>query len=365
MQINWSPLTCIFNNNPPGTCVVGVPGAGKSFFLENVAANVIEQGARLFVLDAKNDMIPLKYMYPDIDLIDVNDISPGSLDPFQVFGKDIDTTTLLTVTEIIVGELTPDQKLAITPIINDFVNRVKNGKVSDTSFRKFTDYLFANQNVHAQMVGNSLQINENSKYGPLIFGEAGVKNKKIKMKTKSTIISILGMTLPSGSAKPKPDELVNAAIVYIICKMIKDLLVKKNPNDKTPTLFMLDECHMLLRSQAIADIIDEFLVLGRSLGICLVLASQNVTHFSEDIAQLVSTKIAFRLSKKETEEFFDLFDTSTSGEELDKGEIMDIVPRLKTGYCLMIDARGRGGVFHVTSNFGSEMSSNPLTKNRK
>lgn len=365
MQINWSPITCIMENMPPGTVVVGTPGAGKSFFLENVAANTIEQGARLFVLDAKNDMIPLKYMYPDIEIIDVNDISPGSLDPFQVFGKDIDTTTLLTVVEIITGELTADQKLAITPIINDFVMRVKNNKVGDTSFRKFTDYLFANQNVHAQMVGNSLQINENSKYGPLIFGEVGVKNNKVKMHKKNTIISILGMSLPSGSSKPKPDELVNAAIVYIICKMVKDLLVKKNPNDKTPTLFMLDECHMLLRSQAISDIIDEFLVLGRSLGICLVLASQNVTHFSEDIAQLVSTKIAFRLSKKETEEFFDMFDNSTVGQQLDKGEILDIVPRLKTGYCLMIDSKHRGGVVHIKSSFGDDMSSNPLVKARK
>ena len=289
MKIQWSPITCIHENNPPGTIVCGVPGSGKTYSLLNISANVIEQGARLFALDAKNDLIPLTYLYPDIRLIDVNDIQPDSLDPFLVFGKDIDTTTVLTIVEIICGELNSDQKLAVTPIINDFVLRVQRGVNEGVTLLKFADYLYANQNIHAQSIGNTLKINQNSKYGPLIFGEIGVSSKKLNLENKNTVISILGMALPSGASHPRADEMVNSAIVYIICKMVKELLVKKNKNDKTPTLFVLDECHMLMRSDAITDIIDEFLVLGRSLGLAVLMASQNVTHFPSSIAQLVST----------------------------------------------------------------------------
>lgn len=367
MEINFSPLTCIFENRPPGTLITGVPGSGKTYLLQNLAANTIEQSARIFVLDAKNDMLPVAKLFPNIKVVDVNNITPGSLDPFLVFGNDVDVATILTVVEIMSGELTPEEKHAITPIIQDFVNKVRLNRVGKgASFREFVDYLYQNPNQHAQMVGNSLFLNENSKYGPLIFGDIGQKNNKLRLKNQSTIISILGMALPSGSKHIKPDEMVNAAIVYIICKMIKDLLVKKDKNDKTPTLFMLDECHMLLRSSAIADIIDEFLVLGRSLGVAVCMASQNVTHFPSSIAQMVSNKICFRLSKQESEEFFQLFNNTSGRNELAVSESIDIVTRLKTGYCFCIDGKNRVGFLHVLTNYGDEfLSSNPLEKKNR
>ena len=83
-------------------------------------------------------------------------------------------------------------------------------------------------------------------------------------------------------------------------------------------------------------------------------------------AQLVSTKICFRLSKQESSEFFDMFNNSSKGQELSVQESIDIVTRLKTGYCFMIDSRNRSGIIHITSNFPQEsLTSNPLLKKNR
>lgn len=345
-------------NRSNGTVIVGRPGGGKSFCMLNMAANCLEAGCNVFVLDAKNDMLPLKNLFPDLGVTDVNNIAPGSLDPFLVF-EDVDATIILTIVEMLCGELDSTQKLAITPIISDFVSRIRHGE-QNTTFKAFADYLYSNDKVEAQTIGNQLLLNAESAYGPLIFGETGKVSRGLKLTSPSRIISIFGMALPSGSNIPKPDELLNAAIVYIICRMIEDLLKKKK--NKIPTVLMLDECHMLMRSSAIEDVIDEFLVLGRSLNVAVVMASQNVTHFRQDMAQQIATKFAFQLSKRESEEFFQLFDTSSSDKQLDLANSIDLVARLSTGYCFIIDSSGRAGVVHIDSNYGSDFSSNPLMK---
>lgn len=363
-EVFFSPFTAIHENFPPGTLVVGQPGGGKSYCLLNIAAGAMESGGTLFVLDAKNDMLALRNIFPNIKVTDVNNISPGSLDPFLVF-PDVDSTVILTITEMMTGKLETEQKLAVTPIIGDFVRRAKSG--APATFRDFSDYLYRNENKHAQAIGNSLILISESKYGKLIFGEPGKRSRALKLNNESRIISILGMELPSGSNIVKTDEQFNAAVIYIICRMIKALLTNKSKNgkivDKTPTVFVLDECHMLMRSQAIADIIDEFLVLGRSLGVSVLLASQNVTHFPDSISQYVSTKICFRLSKKEANEFFHMFDMSANGKELDLSETIDIATRLKTGYCFFIDKENRCALVHIESAYDSgDITSNPLMK---
>lgn len=365
-EIFFSPVTSVLSNRSPGTVVVGQPGSGKTFCMLNIAAGCLEQGCHIFVLDAKNDMLALRNIFPNVRVTDVNHISPGSLDPFLVF-QGIDVTVILTIVEILCGDLSSEQKLAITPIIGDFVKRAK---IGTTSFRDFADYLYQSQNVHAQTIGNSLLLHSNTKYGGLIFGEPGKRSRGMRLNNDNRIISIFGMSLPSGSTSAKPDEMLSSAIVYIICKMMKDILTKKSVNgkivDRTPTVLFLDECHMLMRSQAISDIIDELLVLGRSLGVSVCMASQNVTHFDDKIAQLVSTKITFKMSKKEASEFFEMFDNTTATNELNTAECIENVTRLKTGYCFIIDSKERCALMHVTSPYDTgDLTSNPLLKKQR
>lgn len=380
-DVFWSPITAITSKNmssskSPGTIVVGQPGSGKSFTLINIAANSLEQGCNVFALDAKDDLLVLKRIFPDMKTTDVNKISAGALDPFAVF-DDVEPQVITTVIEIICGKLDSMQKLAITPIISDFITKHKaSGIGRRVTFRDFADYLYQNENDNARAIGNQLLLAGDSTYGKLLFAEPGTVAKTFSMSKESRIISILGMNMPLSEAEPKPDEAINLAIIYIICKMIKDLLTrskkskpslfgKKQEVDKTPTVLILDEAHILMKSQAISSVIDELLVLGRSLGIAVVLASQNVTHFPTTMSQHLSTKICFKMSKSEAEEFFDMFNNSSSTKSLDVADVIETVTRLNVGYCVMIDSSERCGLVHVTSNYDTgDITSNPLFKKR-
>lgn len=362
-EVFFSPITSVHENKSPGCVLCGRPGGGKSFCMVNMAANALDSGCNVFILDAKNDTLPLKNLFPSIKVTDVNNIAKGALDPFLVF-EDVDATMIITIVEMLCGSLDNSQKLAITPIISDFVTRVRlNNDPERDNFRSFAEYLFAKDNEAARAVGNQLLLNADSKYGPLLFGEQGKVSRGLKLTNESRIISILGMQLPSGSSIPKPDELVNAAIIYIICRMIKNILTRNKEASKTPTVFMLDECHMLMRSVAIEDIIDEFLVLGRSLNVAVVMASQNVTHFRRDMAQQISSKFAFQLSVQEAQEFMNLFGLASKDRQVDIENSVNIISKLQTGYCFVIDSNGRASVIHIDSNYDKNMlSSNPLEK---
>lgn len=357
-QIAFSPITAPVTNNPPGTLITGVPGSGKSFFMLNLAANSLEQSARVLVLDAKNDMLALKNVFPDINTTDINKISAGALDPFVTF-PDVDTATILTIVQMLCGSLSDAQLTAITPKANDFVKRARSG--GSATFKDFANYLYADKNENSQNVGNRLLMNENTPHGKLLFGEVGKVRRGLSLGDKSRIISLLGLKMPSDSNSIKPDEAVDSVIIYILCKLLHDTLTRSAT--KQPVVLFFDECHMLMKSDAIRNEIQDILILGRSLNIGVVMASQNVTHFPSDIAQLVSSKFTFKMSKRECEEFFRMFDNTTAGQSLDVGEAIDVITRLKTGYCFMIDQKERPALIHIESNYDSgDLTSNPLFK---
>lgn len=370
-EIFFSPINSVLSNKAAGTIVVGQSGAGKTFCLVNIAASALEQGCNIFALDAKNDMLALRNLYPGIKVTDVNKIAPGSLDPFLIF-HEVDTTMILTIVEIICGKLSTEQKLAVTPIIGDFVNKAK--LTHTANFRDFANYLYQNQNPAAQAVGNQLLINANTQYGPILFGEPGVRSRGIMVGRESRIISIFGMPLPTGTSTPRADEMLSSAIVYIICCMLRNILTRKNVNKKQkgaeqekkrPALLIFDECHILMRSNEIKDIIDELLVLGRSLNVGVIAASQNVTHFDEKLAQHFSSKFTFKMSKREAAEFFELFNNTTTENELDISECIEVTTRLKSGYCFFIDNKERCTLIHIVSPYDTgDITSNPLFKKR-
>jgi hypothetical protein len=364
-EVFFSPITSVLRNMPPGTLVVGVPGAGKSYALLNIAANSLEQGANVFALDAKNDMLNLRNVFPSMKVTDVNNIAPGSLDPFLTLEK-VDATTIMTIIELICGNFDAVQRSEVIPIVKDFVQQNNEGRA--VTFSALATQLFRSENKFVRGVAVTLQTAAESAYGPLLFAPLGSRPRGLKFSNESRIISILGMELPSSDEHTKPDEQFNAAVVYIICKMMRDLLKKKKNGqelvDNTPTVLILDELHMLLRSEAIASVVDELLVLGRSLRLSIILASQNVTHFPKGIAQYVSSKMCFRLSKREASEFFAMFDISNNGKELDTGETIDLATRLKTGYCFYMDLENRCSLVHITSQYPvGAFSSNFLEKN--
>lgn len=356
-SIQFSPFTSIFENKASGTVIFGSPGAGKTFFLLNIIANSLMMEQRFFAIDPKNDLGVLSDIFPNVEYIDINNVKPGSLNPFVVINN-LDTNTLSSIISIICGGLTDDQIISITPIINDFINRYK--KTNDkVSFSDVADYLYANDNVQAQAVGTKLQIHRDSKYGPLLFETS---EDTICFDKESKIISLHGMDLPKAQdSKMTEEQKFNSGIVFIICKMLRDLLTSGG----YPTMFVMDEAHIALKNPSFSSIIDEFLVLGRSLNVPTILATQNPTHVPQSISQLVASKFCFRSSTNEASAFLNMFFNKDGDNMADFDSIVYQIGQFNSGQCFYIDSWNRTGVFKVTSLFGDDITSNPLSKKRK
>lgn len=365
-SIQFSPFTSIFENKSAGTIIIGKPGSGKTFFLLNLMANAIMMEQRVFMIDPKDDGGVLADVFPDdFEYIDINNINPGALNPFKVINN-LDTNTLVSIISIICGGFSNEESVAVTPIVNDFVNQ--NRFSNDMSFSNIVDYLYSNDNIYAQTVGTKLQIHRDSKYGPLLFGtNTSDKTNNFLLlgsssKNKSKIISLHGMNLPkTSSGQMTEEQKFNSAVVYIICRMLKDILTE----GKYPTLFVLDEAHIAFQNPSFASIIDEFLILGRSLNVATLLASQSVSHYPKTITQLIASKFCFKSSTQEASDFLRSFYNQDSDDLADFDSIVYTIGQFNTGECLLIDDENRSGIFKVTSLMSENITSNPLLKKRK
>ena len=134
-------------------------------------------GQRVIAIDPKNDFNKLYNVNPNIEIIDINDIRPGALNPFEFLKKvekdgtvkNIDSPTLMTIIELLTGKLDQDTKIAITPIVQDFIKK-SNMTHQYYDMQDVADYLFANKRKEAQAVGTVLKMYEDSKFGKL-FGK--------------------------------------------------------------------------------------------------------------------------------------------------------------------------------------------------
>lgn len=373
--IKWSPTTAQMVNNAPGTIVVGSPGSGKTFALLNIAANCLGMGQRVIAIDPKNDFDKLYNVNPSINIIDINKIRPGALNPFEFLKKIdekgrvkfIDTATLMTIIEIMCGKLDRNTIIGITPIVTDFVTKAKTtGDYYD--MQDVADYLYANQNESAQTVGTMLKMFEDNKYGKLLFTRETNVKPLVLSATDSMVISLHGLSLPDYSKKPEDydaNERFTSAILYIITTKLLDILSGDN---KVPTTLICDEAHLLFGNKEMGAIIDRFLVLGRSLNVATVLASQGISHFPKGIANYITTKFMFKSSMEEAQLFLDAFDTSkiNPSSAIDVDSIVSSATNFPTGTCFMIDRLNRNGIIRIKSIYDvSLLTSNPFAKKRK
>lgn len=354
------------------TVVVGSPGSGKTFALLNIAANCLGMGQRVIAIDPKNDFDKLYNVNPAIKIIDINNIRPGALNPFEFLKKVdsegnvtyIDVPTLMTIIELLTGKLDKKTSIAITPIVSDFVTRAKNNN-EYYDMQDIADYLFANISEEAQAVGTNLKMYSGSGYGELLFTRESNVKPLVLSATDSMVISLHGMSLPDYSKKPEDydaNERFTSTILYIICRKLYDIL---NTKSRIPTTLICDEAHLLFCNREMSNLIDKFLVIGRSLNVATVLASQGISHFPESTANYVTTKFMFKSAINDAEEFLDRFDTSKFGGSvaIDKESILGAVTNFPTGTCFMIDRLNRNGIIRIKSIYDVKLlTSNPFEK---
>lgn len=371
--VRWSPTTAQMVNNAPGTIIVGAPGSGKTFAILNFGANCLATGQRVIAIDPKNDLDKLHNIYP-INIIDINKIRPGALNPFEFLKKVdkngnvtfVDTTTIMTIIEILCGKLSRDIIINVTPIVTDFVTRARNtGEYYD--MQDIADYLYSNQSESAQQVGTLLKMFEDNPYGKLIFTRETNVQPLVLSPTDSMVISLHGLSLPDYSKKPEDydaNERFTSAILYIITSKLLDIL---SNDSKIPTTLICDEAHLLFGNKEMGAIIDKFLVLGRSLNVATILASQGISHFPDGIANYMTTKFMFKSSMEEAKLFLEKFDTSkiNPAAALDINSIIAAATNFPTGVCFMIDRLNRNGTIKIESIYDINLlTSNPFDKQR-
>ena len=370
--IKWSPTTAQMVNNAPGTIVCGSPGSGKTFALLNFAANCLGMGQRVIAIDPKNDFNKLLNVNPNVEIVDINDVRPGALNPFTFLQKEkdgeiqhLDTSTLMTIIELLCGKLDKNIIIDITPIIQDFVTRYKQkGEYQD--MQDVADYLFANKSDSARAIGTQLKMYEDNPYGKLLFTrETNVEPLQLS-ESSSMVIVLHGLSLPDYNKKPEDydaNERLTTTILYIITTKLNHILSGDNI---IPTTLICDEAHLLFGNKQMAEIIDKFLVLGRSLNVATILASQGISHFPDGISNYITTKFLFKSSIDEAEAFLERFNTSKVDGTIDVDSIVGAVANFPTGVCFMMDRLGRNGIIQIQSIYDiSLLTSNPIEKKRK
>lgn len=355
--VTFSPTTAIMENYPAGTVVIGRPGSGKTYFLLNIAANCMMTSTKIIFIDFKNDSLSLTNIDPNLKVLDINNIAKGAMNPFKVL-NDIDTNTLMTIIKSLCGSLTDSQINSVSPIVKDFVIANRRN-LDNVDFVDLTNYLYSSDNEDAQVVGTILKNHEDSAYGDLLF-EPNEDTEGAKIENESQIISLLGMSIPNqDSSKWNEEDKFTSAIFYIITKMLSQVLLE---GSEKPVTLIIDESHIMYGNREMSDLVDRIMVLGRSLNVAVVLSSQNITHYPDDINQLVANKFMFGSAPEQSRKFLERFDSSIegSGDALDRESIVDYINDAAKGLCFMIDAKNRSGYVQIKSNLG--VTSNPLDK---
>jgi hypothetical protein len=358
--------TCFMVDAPDHQFIAGdTVVTHNTFFLLNVCANALGMGQRVICIDPKNDFNKLLNVSSSVEFIDINNIRPGALNPFTFLDK-FDSSTLLSIIEIICGKLDKQDIIAITPIIQDFIIAYnRDGVYKD--MQDVADYLFSRDNESCQKIGNMLKMYEDNKYGKLLFTREENVTPLYLNRGTSLIITLHGMSLPDYTKKVEDydaNERFTSAILYIITTKLYELLSSDN---KIPTTLVCDEAHLLYGNKKMSDLIDKFLVIGRSLNTATLLASQGISHFPDNIAQFMSTKVMFRSSMEEAKLFLDKFDTSKidASTAIDTDSVIASTTKLATGNCFMIDSQNRTGFIHIISNYDVKLlTSNPFQKKR-
>lgn len=373
--IRWSPITSIMFDRNPGVIICGQAGSGKTVAMLSFAVNCMGTGQRVIAIDGKDDFQHLKNINPNIDIIDINNIEPGALNPLEFLKsvnadgsvEFIDAPTLLTIVEILVGSenMSADARFEVSSAIKDFVR--ENKRNSHVDMLDVVNGLMKSDKQHARNVGGLLRLFKDSKYGEMLFPKTSNVKPLVLSPTSSIVFTLFGLQFPDSTKTEDqytPDERFASAILYIITRKLMDILVKNTK--ATPTVFFCDEAHVFFSNKEMSSVIHNFLSLGRSKWVATVLASQGISKFPTNIANYVSTKFLFRSSMDEATDFITRFDSSSLDitNSIDVDSIIQAAAHFDNGVCFMMDREGRNGITKITPSYDMEVMKRPINTAR-
>lgn len=366
----------IINNKPPGILVTGSPGSGKTWLLLLLCSHASLMGKTNVILDPKGDFIALKKLEregilenikvwnlaPQVDNKEsmVADENNGVLDPMTFFDNPDENVALAksVITSLVGGTLTDVQSNYLVPVLKDVVAS------QNPSFNEVVSRLSRNQKEEIRTLG--IQLNALSGLGlaKLLFTDRRKqKAQKVELIDGTTVINLMGLSLPVPGSNQKTwteNEKLSMTIMALITNFVTSAMLK-DISKEIFKMVTIDEAWSVMASQTGRDLINKVGLLGRSLNVALLLATQSPNHIEKvdgvDISNTISVRFAFKNDSKNDNL------TTVNSMNLPSGEGWEEIGlNLDTGQCLLHDSRKNTGVIQVSVPYEwqSMFDTNPL-----
>lgn len=344
----FDPHYSIRTNKPPVTLVTGSPGAGKTVASLLLAAHSAILNKTTFILDPKGDFLSLKLLerageienvhvwsiFQDIEKGTVREDNVGMLDPTRIT-DDVNENASLTLEtiNILVKTVSANQRNALIPIIQDVVSS------KSPSMNNIRMILSRSRDPEISTLSHELGLALNMPAGKLLVGSGGETNR-LRLDKGVVVASLMGLSMPASGKREESyseKERLSVAIMRLLTHLVLDVM-KKVPKTINKTLF-IDEAWAVFNNEAGKDLIEEVALLGRSLNMAVVLATQSPAHVQgkkgeANLDTTISTRFAFRntsdADNKITTKAMDL--PEDAGYE-------SAIRSLGNGQCLMKDSQ--------------------------
>lgn len=354
----FSPITQIYNRNPPTTLFTGSPGSGKTYGCSLVIMNSVMSGIQTAVIDGKGDLLSLTNFKDEIDDLTVwnltGDGQAGLLDPFYLVDSPGEKIALArsVIEMLIAGGITKDEEAILNPLLKDLVAS------RQASLMRVVQELRRDRDKTARNLGSRLDAMSHMEGGRLCFAPYSEKRGVKNLAKNLTIITFPGLSLPSPDDKNRDDASRMAEVlIFLITYLIKRRLLS-DPTNKYPKLLVIDEAWQVVGNANGAKLVEEIALLGRSMNSALILATQNNTHLAKlDVENTIATRFAFRCAQNEAE-------TAVKSLGLAEGEGFEelFTSVLTTGDAIMLDSSKRHSLIRFETfrqEYGDKLASNP------
>lgn len=352
----YDPHYAIRINKPPVTLITGSPGSGKTVASLLLASHSGILNKTTFILDPKGDFLSLKLLqdageienvkvwavFEDVEEGIVSEGNIGMLDPTKLT-EDPNENASLTMQTIntLVRDMGGKQRNALIPIIQDVVSS------KNPSLNSIRMILARSRDPEISTLAQELSLALSLPAGKLLVSST-LTPKRLRIENGVTVASLLGLSLPSSNKSEESyleKERLSVAIMRLLTHLVLDIM-KKSPKTLNKTLF-IDEAWTVFNNDSGRNLINEVALLGRSLNMAVVLATQSPSHIkSEDGKNLdmtISTRLAFRNTSDEDNK------ETIQAMSLPRGVGYEgVLKSLDNGRCLMKDSQEQFAFVDIT-----------------
>lgn len=323
-QVVWKPSV----QGSPHVIIIGIPGQGKSVTINTLLCGLQQSGVGILALDFHNDFgdrskSAFRRLYnPTIwNAAQGLPFSPFEADLNDEMGQDswkIQAWALSEIFEYVCG-LGSRQKdglyLAIKSCYEDIMKRWDNSLPTISELSKQVERLEANKKIQNGVMARCRPLLEMNVFKP-----------------QSEPWNILQTTKPGLviNLKEIGSNTVREAIsAFVLRKVYKDIL-KWEKSEVMKLAIVLDEAHRLAKDKTLPLIMQE----ARKFGVAMIVASQNINHFHDNVIGTAGTKIVFRTNDPDSKKVSRMI--QVSGKTVSgKTDVKQLIENLETGKALV------------------------------